>query len=45
MNDEESFKDIVQRFTTIVNHLNILGRKFDNANIAHKVLHSLTIKW
>ena len=45
MNDGESIKDMVQRFIVIVNHLSILGRKFDNADLVHKVLHSLTIEW
>ena len=45
MNDGESIKDMVQRFTTIINHLSFLGRKFDNANLVHKVLCSLTIEW
>ena len=45
MNDGESIKDMVQRFTAIVNHLNILGKKFDNADLVHKVLRSLTIEW
>ena len=45
MNDGESIKDMVQRFTAIINHLSILGRKFDNADLVHKVLRSLTIEW
>ena len=45
MKDGESIKDMVQRFTAIVNHLGILGRKFENADLVHKVLRSLTIEW
>ena len=45
MNDGESIKDTVQRFTILVNHLSILGRKFDNVDFVHKVLSSLTIEW
>ena len=44
MKDEESIKDMVQRFTTIVNHLGILGRKFKNTNLIHKVVRFLTIE-
>ena len=45
MKDGESIKDMVQRFTAIVNHLGILGRRFENADLIHKVLRSLTIDW
>ena len=44
MKDGESIKDMVQRFTAIVNHLGILGRKFENVDLVHKVLKSLTIE-
>ena len=41
----KTIKDMVQRFTTIANHLGILGKKIENANLIHKVLRSLTIEW
>ena len=39
--DGESIKDMVSRFTAIVN----LGGKFDNATLIHKVPWSLAIEW
>ena len=44
MNDGESIKDMVQRFSIIVNHLSILGRKIDNSDLVHRVLCSLTFE-
>ena len=42
MKDGDSIKDIVKRFIAIVNHFGILGRKFENDNLIHKILdHSL----
>ena len=45
MEKGESIKDFVQRFTTLINQLMLLGRTFDNANLVHKVLRSLTEDW
>ena len=45
MNDGESIKDMAQKFTIIMNHLRILERKFENVNLVHKILRSLTIEW
>ena len=45
MKDGESIKDVIQIFIAIVNHLEILGRKLENADLVHKVLRSFTIKW
>ena len=45
MNDGKSIKSMVQQFIAIVNHLNILGRKFENIDLVHKVLQFLTIDW
>ena len=36
--DGESIKDMVLRFTTIVNQVGILGRNFDNTTLIHKDL-------
>ena len=40
----ESIKDFVQRFTTLTNQT-LLGRTFDNADSVYKVLRSLTKEW
>ena len=45
MEEGESIKDLIQRFTTITNRLILLGRTFDNANLVHKVLRSLINEW
>ena len=44
MNDKESTKDIIQRFKVIVNDFGILGRKFENVDLVHKILRLLTIE-
>ena len=36
---------MIQKFIAIVNHLGILERNFENINLIHKILRSLTIKW
>ena len=36
---------MIERSIVIVNHLRILGRKFENAELIHKILRSLTIDW
>ena len=36
MEEGESIKDFMQRFITITNHLMLLGRTFDNADLVHK---------
>ena len=42
MEKRESIKDFVQRFTILTNHLILLGKTFDNADLIHKVLRLLT---
>ena len=42
MEEDESIKDFVKRFTTLTNQLMLLGRTFDNAYLVHKVLRTLT---
>ena len=41
MEERESIKDFVQRFTTITNQLMLLSRIFDDADLVPKVLRSL----
>ena len=45
MEEGESIKDLIQRFTTITNHLMLFGRSFNNANLVHKLLRSLIKEW
>ena len=45
MDERELIKDFVQRFTSSTNQLMLLGRSFDNANLVHKMLKSLTKEW
>ena len=45
MEERESIKDFMQRFTTINNQLMLFVRTFNNANLVHKVLRSLTKEW
>ena len=45
MEEGELIKDFMQRSTTITNQLMFLTRSFDNANLVHKVLRSLTKEW
>ena len=41
----ESIKDFVQRFTTLTNQSMLLSGTFDNADLVNKVLRSLTKYW
>ena len=41
MEEEESIKDLIQRFTTITNHLMTLGNTFDNVDLVHRILRSM----
>ena len=45
MEEGETIKDFVQRFTTITSQLMLLGRTFNNVNLFHKVLRSLGKEW
>ena len=45
MEEQDSIKDFVQRFTAITNQLMLLGRTFDNVDLVHKGLRSLTEEW
>ena len=45
MDGGKSIKDLIQHFAIITNHLMLIGRTFDNANLVHKVLRSLTKEW
>ena len=42
---ENSIKDIMLRFITIINQLMLLSRSFDNIDLVYKVLRSLTKEW
>ena len=45
MKDGEFIKDMVQIFRKIINHPGILEKKeFENADLIHKILRSLTIE-
>ena len=41
MEEGESIKDFVQRFTALTNQLMLLGKTFDNVDLVDKVLRSL----
>ena len=45
MEDRKSIKGLVQRFTSIVNHLMLLRRSFDNLDLVHKLSRSVTKEW
>ena len=45
MDERESIKDFVQRFTVITNQLMLLSRTFDNTHLVHKALRSLIEEW
>ena len=45
MEEEKFIKDLIERFTTITNHLILLGRTFDKVDLVHKILKSLTKEW
>ena len=45
MEESESIKDLIQKFIIIANQLMLLGRTFDNADLAHKILRSLIKEW
>ena len=42
MEKEEFIKDLIKRFTIVTGHLMLLGRTFDNVDLVHKILRSLT---
>ena len=45
MKEGKSIKDFIQRFIAITNQLMLFGKQFDNADLVHKVLRSLTKEW
>ena len=45
MEEGKSIQDFIQRLIVITNHLILLGRTFDNANLVHKILKSLIEEW
>ena len=45
MEEGESIKDFMLRFIAITNQLMLLSRTFDNVDLVHKVLRSLTKEW
>ena len=42
MEEIESIKDFIQRFVAIINQLMLFGKSFDNVDLVHKFLRSLT---
>ena len=45
MEEGESIMDLIQRITTITNHLMMLRRTLNNVNLVNKILKSLTKEW
>lgn len=45
MKEEERIEDMFERFSKIINGLNLLGRKLSEKEIVAKVLRSLTPRW
>ena len=45
MEEGELIKDFNKRFTVITNQLMLFGRSFDNVDLVHKMLRSLTKMW
>lgn len=45
MKEEEKIEDMFERYSKIINGLNLLGRKLSEKEVIAKVLRSLTPKW
>ena len=42
MEEGKSIEDFMQRFTALTNQLMLLGRTFNNADLVHNLLKSMT---